>query len=218
MLHISERELDLPKVILGELAETLEKNKKIISLSFGEPDFPVPKEVVNYGRKFLDKVNRYSHEKGLLKLREKISNKLKKDNKINTNENNIILTSGSQTAIFCSLLSVLDPGEKVIIPSPCYLGYIPAIELANASVEYSELDEDFNLNVDNIKKLIDNKTKAIIINTPNNPTGKVYSKSLLEELSDLIVEKNLWPRRGRNIHTVPVRRSVLSGNCRDRGA
>lgn len=192
MREISERELDLPKVLAGELSKTLQKNKDIISLSFGEPDFNTQREVINYGKKFLDKSHRYSYGKGLLKLRERIVNKLKKDNKINTNKENIILTPGSQTAILCSLMSIIDPGEKVIIPSPCYLGYVPSIELVNGDVKYSKLDEDFNLDIDNIKKLSSKKTRAIIINTPNNPTGKMYSKKLLEELADLIVEKDLY--------------------------
>jgi len=192
MLHISEREVDLPKVIAGDLANILQKNKDIISLSFGEPDFKTQKEVVNYGKKFLDKSNRYAHDKGLLKLREVITKKLKKDNQINTNPENIILTSGSQNAIFCSLLSILDPGKKIIVPSPAYLGHIPAIELVNGSVEYAELDEDFNLDIENMKKLIDSETKAIMINTPNNPTGKMYSKKLIEEVADLAVENNLY--------------------------
>tara|TARA_Y100000034_G_C6890109_1_gene409316 strand:+ start:1236 stop:1694 length:459 start_codon:yes stop_codon:yes gene_type:complete len=151
MRDISERELGLPKVIFGELAKILQKDKNVISLSFGEPDFKTQKGVVNYGKKFLGESYRYSYEQGILRLRERLAKKLKKDNKINTNSNNIILTSGSQTAIFSSLLAVLDPGEKVIIPSPCYLGYVPVVDLVNGRVVYSKLDEDFNLDIDNIK-------------------------------------------------------------------
>jgi len=194
-VHISERESQLPDSIIGKLQEIAAEHKDIISLGIGEPDFLTPKPVLDYASKIIKKSTHYTAPKGIKELREAISKKLRKDNKIDANPDNVLVTCGSQEAIFMAILSSLDPSEQIIVPNPSYLGYIPAIELADAAPVYIKLEEEdnFEINPDRLKELIDKKkTKAIIINSPANPTGNVLSKKVLEKIADIAVENDLY--------------------------
>ena len=194
-MHISERELELPETVLEKLSEIAAEKHDIINLGVGEPDFLTPKPILDYSKKIINKVTHYTSPQGRKDLREALVKKLKKENKIKVNENNIIVTSGSQQGLFATLLATLDPGEEVILSNPGYLGYIPAIELVNAVPIYVKLEENenFEINPDKIKEEIDKgKTKAVIINTPNNPTGNILSKKILEEIADIAVENDLY--------------------------
>ncbi len=199
MRHISERELQLPDATIGRLLEIASEHKDIISLSVGEPDFETPKPLLNYLKSIIPKNEKlrythYSPSEGRTDLREAIIKKLKKDNKINADIDEILITCGSQEAIFTTLLSTLDINEQVIIPNPGYLAYVPALELSDAVPIDLELkqEENFEVNPDRIKKLINKKTRAIMINTPSNPTGTVLSKKILEEIADIAIDNDLY--------------------------
>ena len=97
--------------------------------------------------------------------------------------------------MFSTLLTTLDPKEQIIIPSLGYLGYLPAVELVSAVPVFLKLDEkeNFEINPNRLKKLINKeKTKAIIVNSPSNPTGNVLSKKVLEEMADIAIDNNLY--------------------------
>ena len=114
---------------------------------------------------------------------------------IKAGPDNVLVSCGSQEAIFSALLTTIDPTEQVILPTPGYLGYLPAIELVNGIPKYLKLEEKdkFEINPDNLKKSIDKKkTKVLIINSPSNPTGNVLSKKVLEEIADIAVDNNLY--------------------------
>src|SRR3989344_2129923 len=199
MRHISERELQLPDAVIGKLLGLAAEDKSIISLGPGEPDFETPKPLLQYLKSIISKnkelrFTHYSPSEGRTDLREAIVKKLKRDNKINADIDEIIVTTGSQEAIFTTLLSTLDINEQVIIPNPGYLAYLPAIELSDAVPVDLELreEEGFEVNPDRIKKLINKKTRGIIVNTPSNPTGTVLSKKLLEEIADIAVNNDLY--------------------------
>ena len=195
MTHLSERELQLQELEFPKIFQRVVRDKSVISLGPGEPDFVTPKPLLDYAKKIITKGTHYSEPQGMLELREAIVKKVEKENKIKTSPENIVLGCGSQEMLFASLLTALDPTEKVIVPSPGYLGYMPAIELVNAVPVFLKLDEEdkFAVNPDRLKKLIDKKrTMAIIINTPSNPTGSVLSRKLLEEIADIVVDNNLY--------------------------
>lgn len=196
-MHISERDLQLPDLEFPKIQERIVKDKSIISLGPGEPDFITPKPLLDYGRKLLSKGEgtHYSEPRGLLELREAIVRKLKKENKINTSSDSVLVTCGSQEALFSSLLTTIDPTEEVVLPSPGYLGYLPAIELVNGVPKFLELKESegFEVNPDRLRRIIDKKkTKAIILNSPSNPTGNVLSHKILEEIADIAIEKKVY--------------------------
>ena len=195
MVHISERELELPEAVIGKLLKIAAENKDIISLGVGEPDFITPKPILDYARKIINKTTHYAPTQGIKELRESIAKKLKKENNIKANPENVVVTVGSQEATFSALMCTLDPGEQVIVPNPCYLAYTPAIELLSATPVYVKLEEEenFEINPDKIKESIDKKkTKVIILNTPSNPTGNVLSRKTLEEIADIAIENDLY--------------------------
>ncbi|MDP6642401.1 MAG: pyridoxal phosphate-dependent aminotransferase [Candidatus Nanoarchaeia archaeon] len=199
MRHIAERELQLPDAVIGKLLGLAAEDKSILSLGPGEPDFETPKPLLNYLKSIISKnkelkYSHYSPSEGRTDLRKAITKKLKKENKINADIDEILVTCGSQEGIFTTLLSTLDINEQVIIPNPGYLAYLPAIELSDAVPVDLELkeEENFEINPDRIKKLINKKTRSLMVNTPSNPTGTVLNKKLLEEIADIAVDNDLY--------------------------
>lgn len=194
MVHISERDLQLPDVEFPKIFKRVLEDKKIISLGPGQPDFATPKPLIDYAKKVIGDSTHYSEPQGLISLREAIVKKLKKENNIETEADNIVVTCGSQEALFSALLTALDPTEQVLVPSPGYVGYVPAIDLVSATPVFVPLseNENFVLNPDTLKRHIDrHKSKVLILNTPSNPTGTVLSKKILEEVADIAVEYDL---------------------------
>ncbi len=195
MTHISEREVDLPDAVIGKLIRIAVEDKSVISLGPGEPDCNMPQPLIDYVKEVADKSNHYSPPGGRLELREAIVKKLQKENGIEANPDNIIVTCGSQEALLLATACSLDVSEQVIVPNPSFLGYLPTFELFNAFPVALQLKEEdgWNINPDELKKLIDKKkTKAILLNTPANPTGNVLSKKILEEIADIAVENDIY--------------------------
>ncbi len=194
MVHISERDLQLPELEFPKIFKRVVSDKKVISLGPGEPDFLTPKPLIDYAKKVIGKSTHYSEPAGLLELREELVKKLKRFNNINVDTDEVVVTSGSQEGIFSALLTALDPTEQVLVPSPGYVGYTPAIDLVSATPVFVPLkeEENFSINPDVLKRYIDKKkSKVLILNTPANPTGNVLSKKLLEEIADIVIDNDL---------------------------
>ncbi|MCD6226290.1 MAG: pyridoxal phosphate-dependent aminotransferase [Candidatus Aenigmarchaeota archaeon] len=191
---ISERFLNLPSSIFAKIMKIASEDKSVISLGPGEPDFTTPKHIIKYAKKKLSEgYTHYSAPDGRDELKEAIVKKVRKENKIKASSDEVIVTCGSQEALFLGVLSLIDPGEKVLVPDPGFLAYIPMIETINGvpvSVPLLE-DEGFEFNPDTVKKLIDKRTRILLINTPSNPTGRVLKKKTLEELADIAIDNNL---------------------------
>lgn len=199
MRRISEREQELPETFLGMMHKIAAEDPSIISLSIGEPDFITPKPILQHLKVLANTVKKtgmthYSSPQGIPKLREALAKKLKKQNKINANPENIQIGTGSQEVLFASLLATIDPTEEVIIPSPGYMAYIPAVQLVNGVPKYIELKEEdkFEINPDRLKKAITKKTEVIVINSPSNPTGNVLRKKTMEEIAKIAIEKDCY--------------------------
>ena len=195
MKHISQRELQLPETQIAKLLKIAAEDHSIISMSVGEPDFTTPKPLLRHAKKMVKYSTHYTPTSGLTELKEAITKKLKKDNKLDFSKENIMLSTGSQEGVFSALLSTIDPTEQVIIPSPSYMAYVPQIELVSGTPTYFKLKEEnnFQIDPDDIKKVInEKKSKVLLINSPSNPTGTVLSKKILEEIADLAVEYDLY--------------------------
>jgi len=196
MTHLSERELDLPEVEFPKIFKRIINDKSVISLGPGEPDFITPKPILQYAKKVISagRGTHYSEPQGLIDLRKAIVKKVKKENNIKTSPENVLVTCGSQEALFAGLLTTIDPTEEVILPSPGYLGYIPPVDLVSGVPKFLKLDEEdkFEINPDRLRKLANKrKTKVLVINSPSNPTGNVLSKKVLEEIADIAVDNNM---------------------------
>lgn len=179
---------------IEESLRILEQHPEIISLGAGEPDFPAPKNVVESAEKFLEKgYTHYSPLQGRHELRKEIVKKLKKDNKINSVPDEIIVTCGSKEAILLTIMTLVNPKEEVVIPDPGYIAYRPIVEMLGGIAKSLPLKEEDNFEVhpEILEKIITKKTKLLVINTPSNPTGTIMSKKTLEEIADIVIEKNL---------------------------
>lgn len=192
---IAERFEELPTLTIGRFLKIAAERKDVISLGPGEPDFDSPPHIIKAAKKCLDeRYTHYSPPGGRLGYKEAIIKKLKKENKIKTAPENIISTTGSTEGILLSLMCTVDPGEGVLIPDPGFLAYKPTVEVLNGMpLPVPLLEEDgFQINTEKMEKvIIPEKTRAIIVNTPSNPTGTVFGKKMLEEIADFAREHDI---------------------------
>ncbi len=168
--------------------------KGVISLGVGEPDFVTPWEIREAGITSLEQgLTSYTSNKGLVKLRLEISHYLKNTYGLNYSpEEEMLITVGVSEGVDLALRAVLNPGEKVLIPSPGYVSYGPMTELADGTaVPIDTRKDNFMLTPQNLERHIDRNTKAIIFNYPANPTGVSYSKQQLESLKKVFLKHKL---------------------------
>lgn len=167
------------------------KNKgKFVNFSIGQPHFETPKKLKISAQKSISKnCNSYTPTQGILQLREEILGNLKKTRKIKANPENIIITSGTSGAIFLLFSSIFDAGDEVILPDPYFVMYQQMLNFLGVKIKYLDTYPDFHIDSEKLEKLISKKTKAIILNSPNNPTGAVYTKSEIKNVVE-IARKN----------------------------
>lgn len=165
----------------------------IISLGLGEPDFTTPQPIVEAGiRALKEGTTHYTANLGLLELRQELGAHLNKLYKVNYAPNEIIITVGVSEALYLTCTAILQPGDEVIIPTPAFVSYEPEIKLAGGIVvEVATFEENlFVPKVEDIAAAITEKTKAIILTYPNNPTGAVASKETLLQIAELAKKHN----------------------------
>lgn len=186
---------EVPESGIRRLFDLAGKYKDVVSLGIGEPDFDTPPHIKEYAKEGLDKgFNHYTPNIGLKMLREAVAEKLKRENRIEANpERNIMITIGGNQAFLLSLSTFLKNGDEVLIPSPYFVTYRAVVlMLGGVPVEVPTTIEDgFKLSIDRLSKAVTSKTKCIMINSPNNPTGSVMSKKDLEGVSRLALENDL---------------------------
>jgi len=170
------------------------EGKDIIALNVGEPDFDTPNFIVEAGIKAMKGgKTRYTEVDGILPLREAIAKKLKTDNDVSYSPNDIIVSVGAKQALNNAVLTICNPGDEVIIPKPCWVSYVEIVKLADAVPVFVDTNpDDFQLDVAAIEKACSPKTRAVLINTPNNPTGAVYSEESLRNLGELAIKNNFY--------------------------
>ncbi len=180
----------------SKLAKKKNTNKeKIYSLGLGEPYFETPKSISKKAYASINSGNtRYSDPKGSFNLRKIISAKYNKKYNLDSSPNHFLITPGSKFGLYLVLKSILNPGDSIININPCYPSYEPQIYLSEpkAKIISINLEKNFEINISSLKKKITKKTKAIIINSPNNPTGKIYSEKELVEIFNLLKKNKCW--------------------------
>jgi len=166
-----------------------------INLSLGEPDFDTPLHIRNAVKRDLDDgFTHYTSNKGILELREAISCKLADENNIGADPESIIVTVGASEAIYISLQALINRGDEVLIPDPGFLSYDPCVKLAEGKIVPVELHEDneFVMTADSVLENITSETKAIILNSPANPTGAVMQKEDIKGIAEIAEDKNIF--------------------------
>lgn len=174
--------------------EAKEKGRKVYHLNIGQPDISTPDVALNAIRNFSDKVVAYSHSAGNLSYRKKLAGYYKKHN-IYINADEIIIGAGASEAILFAMQSCIDPGDEIIIPEPFYANYNGFAINAGVVVKpiFSSIETGFALPpIADFEKSITEKTKAILICNPNNPTGYLYSKEEMEILSKIVKKYDLY--------------------------
>jgi len=165
----------------------------MVDFSIGQPHFYTPESLKeSLCRAGQEDFNRYTSTKGLQGLREQIVSKLQNRNGISASMEEVMVTSGVSGAIFLSLASIVDPGDEVVLPDPYFVLYKQLLDFLGAETVFWDTYPDFHPDPDKLKKLINSRTKAVILNTPNNPTGMVYSRSELEKVAEVAEQKGVW--------------------------
>ncbi|MES2593232.1 MAG: pyridoxal phosphate-dependent aminotransferase [Bacteroidota bacterium] len=167
------------------------QGRNIISLSIGEPDFDTPEFIKDAAKRAIDSnITRYTPVAGLPELRKAISEKFKRDNDLNYSPEQIIVSTGAKQSIANIILSMVNPGEEVIVPMPYWVSYIETIKLAEGVPVTipTTVDSNFKISPEQLKNAITPKTKMIVFSTPCNPSGSVYKKDELRALAEVIVQ------------------------------
>lgn len=180
--------------ITAKAKKLKQEGKSIIGFTAGEPDFDTPETVKNSARHALDiGFTKYTPASGMLELRQAICEKLKKENNLDYEPNDIVVSSGAKSSLYHAILAVVDKGDEVIIPSPYWLTYEEQVKLAGGTCVFVDTAENgYKISADLFKNAITEKTKCIILNSPSNPTGVVYSKDELKEIAKVALEHDVY--------------------------
>ncbi|MCW3078131.1 MAG: aspartate aminotransferase [Bacteroidetes bacterium] len=161
----------------------------IISLSLGEPDFATPQIIKDAAKKAIDEdYSYYTHVSGYQELREAVCAKFKRDNKLTYLPDEIVVSTGAKQSIANVILCLINAGDEVIIPSPYWVSYVELLKLADGVpvIVETDIEADFKITPKQLEAAITPKTKMIMMSTPCNPTGSVYSKAELKALAEVI--------------------------------
>ena len=193
--RVKEVQISQTVLIAGEAIKLKSEGVDLIDFSVGEPDFNTPDQIKEAGIAAIENNHtKYTINQGTKELREAISAKLKRDNNLDYNSNEIIVSTGGKQSIYNGIFTLVNPGDEVIIPSPYWVSYTSIVQLAGGKVIVLETDEStgFKITPEQLSSAITPKTKLLILCNPSNPTGAVYLKQDLEKLAEIIVKNNIY--------------------------
>ncbi len=198
MPHISVRGTEMPESPIRKLAPLAyaakERGVKVYHLNIGQPDLPTPKAALDAIRGIDRKILEYSPSQGYLSYRKKLVGYYEKYN-IHLSPDDIIVTSGGSEAVLFSFLACLNPGDEIIVPEPAYANYMAFAISAGAVIRTiaTTIEEGFALpKVEKFEELINERTRAILICNPNNPTGYLYTRREMNQIRDLVKKYDLY--------------------------
>ena len=198
-VNLSKRALSIEPSLTLQISakanQLAKEGKDICNLSAGEPDFDAPNEILKAtSEAIFDGYTKYGPASGDLELRKAIAEKLQTQNNLNVGYENVMVTNGAKQAIYNLFQVLLNDGDEVIIPAPYWLSYPQMVRLAGGKPVFlnSSAEDGFKINIQDLKSKISPKTKFIIINSPNNPTGRVMPKEELLQIAEVVREnKNI---------------------------
>lgn len=186
-----------PSITLSITAKANELKKQgvdVVSFGAGEPDFNTPENIINAAIKAMkDGKTKYTPAGGILELKETICNKFEKDNNIKYKPSQITISTGAKQCLANAFMAVLNPGEEVLIPIPYWVSYPELVKLADGVPVFVETkkENNYKYTVEDLEKAVTDKTKAILLNSPNNPTGTIYHEDELLKIADFAKKHNL---------------------------
>ena len=167
----------------------------VIGFSVGEPDFPTPEHIKQAGiRAIENNQTTYTPTAGTLAVREAVCQRMREDWGLEYTPEEVVVTGGGKPVLYTALKTLVNPGDEVILPAPYWVSYRELIQMVGGVPVIVETTEEsgFNLSADQLREAITNKTKAIILNSPSNPTGMIYSREHLEALAKVCQEADLY--------------------------
>ncbi|TFB23991.1 pyridoxal phosphate-dependent aminotransferase [Filobacillus milosensis] len=167
----------------------------VIGLGAGEPDFNTPEYILDAAKQAMDEgKTKYTPAGGLVELKDQIINKFKRDQGLEYNRNEIIVTTGAKHALYTLFQVLLNKDDEVIVPIPYWVSYPEQIKLSEGKPVFVKAEEtnQFKLTPEQLEASITERTKALVLNSPSNPTGVLYTKEELEKLSQVALKYNLW--------------------------
>ncbi|ANV97675.1 aspartate aminotransferase [Helicobacter enhydrae] len=198
-MQYSDKALNLQEsntLAISALAQNLAKSgKEIINLSTGEPDFDTPQSVKDTAIGAINQgFSKYTAVSGILNLKEAICEKLARDNQLHYQPQEIIVSNGAKHSLFNALGAILNPQDEVIIPAPYWVSYPEMVKYNQATPIFIQTTQEnhFKITPKDLQEAITPKTKAIILNSPSNPTGSIYNKEEIIELAKVLEGSDIW--------------------------
>lgn len=181
--------------ITAKAAELRSQGIDVVGFGAGEPDFPTPENICNAA---IDAINsgftKYTPASGIKELKQAVSAKFKSFNGLDYAPDQIVISNGGKHSLTNAFTVLLNPGDEVIIPAPYWLSYPEIVKLAGGVSVFvrGEKAQGYKVNVDQLKAVTTSKTKALVLNTPNNPTGMIYTEEELRAIADYAVENDIY--------------------------
>ena len=181
--------------ITSEVKAMKEQGEAVVNFAGGEPDFDTPRYIKEAAKRAIrEGFTKYTPASGWPKLKQAIAKKLESDNHLHYKPAQIVVTSGAKQALYNTFQVLCEKGEEVICPSPYWVSYPEMVKLAEAKVRFlkTSAKNNFKINKDLLKRNITKKSKVLILNSPANPTGSVYSRRELQEIIEVVLRYNLY--------------------------
>ncbi len=181
--------------ITAKAKKMVEQGIDVVGFGAGEPDFDTPRHIAEAGIQAIKEgKTRYTSAFGIDSLREEICKKLKEKNRLDYEYDQIILSSGAKHSLSTALQAICNPGDEIIVPSPYWVSYPEMVRIAGAEpvIVKTEKDNGFRITAGQLKEAITGRTKALMLNSPLNPVGTVYSEEELQEIAEVAVEKDIF--------------------------
>ncbi|MCT4597656.1 MAG: pyridoxal phosphate-dependent aminotransferase [Vallitalea sp.] len=167
----------------------------VVGFGAGEPDFDTPDHIKEAAIKAMNEgFTKYTPASGILPLKEAICKKLQDDNNVSYKPNQIVVSNGAKHSLTNTFMAILNPSDEVIIPGPFWLSYVQMVKIADGVpvVVKASKENNYKVTIDELKKALTDKTKAILINSPSNPTGMIYTEEELRAIADFAVSNDLF--------------------------
>ena len=198
-MSISKKVREIAPSLTLEITAKAKKMKaegiSVIGFGAGEPDFNTPDYIINSAKEALDfGFTKYTPASGMNELKNAICEKFAKDNNLIYQPNQIVISSGAKSSLYHAICAIVDDGDEVVLPSPYWLTYPELIKLAGGKCVYVQARKEngYKMTAEQFEKAITDKTKCLILNSPNNPTGAVYTKEELIEIAKVCEKHNIF--------------------------
>lgn len=167
----------------------------VIGFGCGEPDFDTPKNIKDAAIRAIEEgQTKYTPASGTLALKKAICEKLKRDNGLSYSPSDIVVSNGAKHSLINAFNAITNPGDEIIVPAPYWVSYTEMIKMADGIpvIVNTKEEDDFKFTADELKAAITDKTKALVLNSPSNPTGMLYTKDELMEIAEIVVEHDIF--------------------------